>query len=92
MLVTPQTNRRNQNLAVVVGVVTVIVSAVLGCFYPWCWLGVALGPLAYWWIRRGCTRRMRVMAQPFPAVWEGILRSRVAYFNALDEEKQKRFR
>lgn len=35
---------------------------------------------------------MLVMGQPFPRVWEGILQSRVAYFNALDEEQKERFR
>ena len=92
MLVTPQTNRRNQYLAVAVAAATVIAFALLGWFFLWCWLGVALGPLAHWWIRRGCKRRVRVMGQPFPRVWEGVLRSRVAYFNALDEEQKKRFR
>lgn len=43
-------------------------------------------------MRRECKRRMQVMAEPFPRVWEGILQSRVAYFNALDEEQKKRFR
>ena len=92
MLVTPQTNRRNQHLAVAVAATTVLAFAVMGWFLPWCWLGVPLGPLVHWWIRRGCKRRMQVMAQPFPRVWEGVLRARVAYFNALDEEQQKRFR
>ena len=32
------------------------------------------------------------MAQPFPQVWEGILRSRVAYYNALSNEQRERFR
>jgi len=32
------------------------------------------------------------MAQPFPSVWETILQSRVAYFNALEEEQRERFR
>lgn len=32
------------------------------------------------------------MALPFPQVWEGILRSKVAYFNALSDEQQQRFR
>ena len=92
MLVTAQTNRKNQYLAVAVATATVIAFAVLGWFCPWCWLGVVLGPLAHWWMRRGCKRRVHVMAQPFPHVWEGVLRSRVAYFNALDEEQKKRFR
>ncbi len=92
MLVTAQTIRRNQYLAVAVATATVIAFAVLGWFCPWCWLGVVLGPLAHWWMRRGCKRRVQVMAQPFPQVWEGVLRSRVAYFNALNEEQKKRFR
>ena len=92
MLVTRQTNRKNQRLAIAVAVTTVFAFAVMGWFLPWFWLGVTLGPLAHWWIRRRCKRRMQVMAQPFPRVWEGVLRSRVTYFNALDEEQQKRFR
>ena len=32
------------------------------------------------------------MAQPFPQAWEGILRSRVAYFNALNDAQRDRFR
>jgi len=92
MLVTPQTNHRNQTLAIAVATTTVIVFGVLGLFFPWCWLGVGIGPIAYWWIRRRCQRRMHVMAQPFPRVWEGILRSRVAYFNALNSEQKERFR
>ena len=92
MLVTPKTNRANQHLALAIATATVIAFAVRSWFSPWCLLGLALGPLAHWWIRRGCKRRLRVMAQPFPPVWEGILRSRVAYFNALNEERRQRFR
>lgn len=92
MLVSPQTNRRNQCLAAAVSVALTTALAVLGWFYPWCWLGLALPPAVYWWMRRRCRRRLRVMAQPFPRVWEGILRSRVAYFNALNEQQQQRFR
>jgi Mlc titration factor MtfA (ptsG expression regulator) len=69
-----------------------IASAALGWFFPWCWLGIVLGPLAYRLVRRGCTRRMQVMTQRFPRVWEGVLRSRVAFFNALDEEQKSQFR
>ncbi len=92
MLVTPQINRHNQHMSIAVASATVATFAVLGWFFPWCWPGVVLGPLLYWWMRRDCKRRLHVMAQPFPSVWEGVLRSRVAYFNALDEMKQKRFR
>ncbi len=92
MLVTPQTNRKNQRLALTVAVATAIAFAVLGCFNPWNWLGLVLAPLAYWFLRRECKRRLRVMARPFPGEWERILGSRVAYFSALDEEKRERFR
>jgi Mlc titration factor MtfA (ptsG expression regulator) len=92
MLVTPQTNRKNQRLAAAVAATIVIASLALGWFFPPAWLGVVLGPAAYWWMRRECKRRLRVMAQPFPSVWETVLRSRVAYFNALDEEGKARFR
>ena len=71
----------------------IFLSGVLGSFLaPWWWLGLAAAPIAYWWMRRRCKRRLRVMAQPFPRVWEGVLRSRVAYFNALNTEQQERFR
>jgi len=92
MLVTAQTNRRNRTRAVVVATGTVIAFAVLGWFCIWWWLAVLWGPLVYWWMRRPCKRRLQVMARPFPPVWEGVLRSRVAYFNALDEEQKNRFR
>ncbi len=92
MLVTPLIDRKNQRVAVAFATATATVFALLGLLQPACWLGVALGPLAYWWIRRGCKRRLRAMAQPFPRVWEGILNSRVAYFNALDEQQKERFR
>ncbi|HYW79153.1 MAG TPA: zinc-dependent peptidase [Thermoguttaceae bacterium] len=92
MLVTAETNRRNRYLAVAFAASTVLAFAVLGWFYPWCWLGLVSGPLAYWWMRRGCRRRMRVMAQPFPRVWDTVLRSRVTYFNALNETQKDRFR
>ncbi len=75
-----------------VAAVTVIVSAALGAVIPVCWIGVVLGPVAYWWIRRRSKRRMQVMKQPFPRIWEQILQARVAYFNALDEKQKERFR
>jgi Mlc titration factor MtfA (ptsG expression regulator) len=92
MLVTAEIARRNRTVALTVAMGTASVFLVLGWFSPWCWLGVALGPPVYWWLRRGCRRRLQVMAQPFPPVWEGILRSRVAYFRALDDGQKARFR
>jgi Mlc titration factor MtfA (ptsG expression regulator) len=72
--------------------VTVVAASVLGFYCPWCFLGAALGPVVYWQLRRRCVRRRRVMAQPFPPVWETILLSKVAYFNALSDEQRERFR
>ncbi len=59
MLVTPQTNRKNQRLALTVAIVAAIAFAVLGWFNSWIWLGLLLGPLAYWFLRRECKRRLR---------------------------------
>ena len=92
MLVTPVNNRRNRQFARALATTTVIAAAVMGYFYLWCLTGVLLGPVAYWWARRICVRRVHVMAQPFPRVWEGILRLKVAYFNALSDEQRERFR
>ena len=93
MIVTPDINRRNHVTAIAFSLMVCVACAVLGWFYPWCWLGVVLAPVIYWWMRRRCVRRLRVMAQPFPQVWEGILQSRVAYFHALkDDEQRERFR
>jgi Mlc titration factor MtfA (ptsG expression regulator) len=92
MLVTPSTNRQNQNWAVTVAAGTLVAFATLGFFFPWYLSGLLLGPVVYWWCRRRNVRRLHVMKQPFPPVWEGILRSRVAYFNALGGEQRERFR
>jgi len=72
--------------------VIVVAAAALAYFNLWCLLGVLLGPVVYWWFRRRCVRRSRVMALPFPQVWEGTLRSTVAYFNGLSNEQRERFR
>jgi hypothetical protein len=92
MLVTPESNRKNQSLAVTFAFVTLFAFAALGFLHPLFFAGLLLGPVAYWWFRRRNVRRLHLMEQPFPTVWEGILRSRVAYFNALDEQQQDRFR
>jgi len=92
MFVTPTTNRRNRQHAIVLAVGWAMLMGGLSLFSRWWLLGMLLAPLVYRWCRRRCLRRMRVMAQPFPQVWEGVLRSRVAYFNALDDEQRNRFR
>jgi Mlc titration factor MtfA (ptsG expression regulator) len=92
MLVTPKQNRHNRQFALLLAALPVIAFAVLACFQPWCLPGVLLSVPAYFFYRRPCLRRMRVMRQDFPPPWEGTLRSRVAYFNTLNDEERERFR
>jgi Mlc titration factor MtfA (ptsG expression regulator) len=92
MLVTPDKNRHNQRLAVLLAALPVIVFGALACYWLWFLPGVLLSLPAYFFTRRQCVRRMQVMRQDFPPMWEAILRSRVAYFNALNEEDRDRFR
>ena len=92
MLVTPELNARNRREALIAAGLAAIAAAWLGWLFPVLWLLVGLSPLAYWWVRRRCLRRLTVMRQPFPAAWEAILRTHVAFFRALDETGQARFR
>ncbi|MDB5392078.1 MAG: hypothetical protein JWM11_7724 [Planctomycetaceae bacterium] len=54
--------------------------------------GSLLGAATYWFLRRKCRRRLAVMQQPFSAAREAILRSRVGFYQALDEPGKARFR
>jgi len=64
------------------------VSYVAGCLVA----GVLFGVGAGWLSRRKCRRRLRLMSRPFPADWEAILESRVAYYRALNPSNKERFR
>ena len=92
MLATPEGNRNNRRCAV--GVVALMIAAcgVAGWFAPPLLVLLALCPLVYWLLRRRCLRRLAAMRRPFPPHWEQILRSRVAFFQALDEQGKERFR
>jgi Mlc titration factor MtfA (ptsG expression regulator) len=92
MLVTQEVQRRNRRQALVASFLTALAAALLGWLSPVLWLLLGLSPVAYWWGRRRCVRRMAVMQQPFPDGWEQILRERVAFFNALDQTGKVRFR
>ncbi|HVP13886.1 MAG TPA: zinc-dependent peptidase [Phycisphaerae bacterium] len=92
MLVTPDLNARNHREALIAAGSVALAAAWLGWLFPVLWLLVGLGPLAYWRVRRRCLRRLAVMHQPFPAAWETILRSHVAFYRALDGAGQTRFR
>ena len=92
MLVTPENNRRNRNHALALAGVTAVASAVAGWFFPPVLLSLGLCPLIYWLARRRCLRRVRIMRQPFPASWELVLQSHVAFFRALPDHEKERFR
>lgn len=91
MLITPEINRENRRLAIVLAVIVSLATALLAFFKPFVFIFVLLGPFFYWLVRRRCLRRMEVMRRPFDPYWEGLLRSHVAYYNTLSETDKKRF-
>jgi MtfA peptidase len=92
MLVTAENNRRNRNHALGLAGVTAVAFAVAGWFFPPVLLFLGLCPLFYWLARRRCLRRLRIMRRPFPASWELVLQSHVAFFRALPDHEKERFR
>ena len=92
MLVTPEADRRNQRQALVAAGLVAWAAGLLGWLSPALWILLGLIPFTYWWVRRRYLHRMAVMQQPFPDQWEQILRTHVAFFEALDEAGKTRFR
>jgi Mlc titration factor MtfA (ptsG expression regulator) len=92
MLVTPEADHRNQRQALVAAGLVALTAIFLGSLSPALWILLGLSPFMYWWIRRRCLRRMTVMRLPFPDQWERILRTHVAFFEALDDAGKVRFR
>ena len=92
MLVTPDNNRRNRNHALTLVGVMALTSAVVGWFFPPALFSLGLCPLIYWLVRKRCLRRLRIMKQSFPAPWEQVLQSHVAFFRALPDPEKERFR
>ncbi len=92
MLITPESNRRNRRLAIVLAVLVAVVLGIIGYFRPPFLPSVLLGALVYWLARRRCLRRMEVMKRPFARDWEVILETHVAYYNALNDSDRERFR
>ncbi len=92
MLVTPESNRRNRNQALALAGVLAVTAAVAGWFCRPVLLSLGLCPLIYWLVRRRSLRRLRIMSQLFPASWEQVLQSRVAFFRALPDPEKERFR
>lgn len=92
MVVTQEMNRRNRNHAFALAAAMVVASVFAGWFWLPALFALGLCPLAYWLVRRRCIRRLRIMAQPFPAPWEQVLQSHVAFFRALPASDKERFR
>ena len=92
MLVTPERSRRNRKHAIALAGAMAVMSALAGWSYPPALLSLGLCPFIYWLVRRRCVRRLRIMEQPFPASWEQVLQSHVAFFRALPAHEKERFR
>ncbi|WP_145422436.1 zinc-dependent peptidase [Planctomycetes bacterium K23_9] len=92
MLVTPQSQRRNQRIALTAAIMAAVIIGVFAYFRPVVGFLLVLCPVIYWWIRRQTIRRDKVLAQPFPKAWERVLISQVEFFAALDETRRERFR
>jgi Mlc titration factor MtfA (ptsG expression regulator) len=91
-MVTPETNRRNRDLAFALAGGTAAVSLIAGWFFHPVLFCLCLSPFIYWLVRRRCLRRLRIMEQPFPDLWEQVLQSHVAFFRALPDPEKERFR
>ena len=92
MLVTPESNRRNRFHALMLAGVMAAASAIAGWFSSLALLLLTLCPFIYCLLRRRCLRRLKIMSQPFPASWEQILETHVAFFRALPGPEKERFR
>jgi Mlc titration factor MtfA (ptsG expression regulator) len=92
MLVTPERNRQNRDQAFALAGGTAAVSLIAGWFFHPALLFLGFSPFIYWLVRRRCARRLRIMEQPFPDLWEQVLQSHVAFFRALPAPEKERFR
>ena len=48
--------------------------------------------ISFRFLIRKYTRRKKILSRPFPQEWAEVLKSHVAYYNALDTDEQERFR
>ena len=92
MLVTPEISRRNRKHAFALAGVIAVMSGLTGWYWSPAFVFLCLCPFIYWLIRRRCIRRLRIMKQAFPAFWEQVLESHVAFFVALPADEKERFR
>ena len=92
MLVTEESNRRNQWHASIFAALALIIIILLALKWPGAILALPLAWGVYHLFRRRTLRRMEVVAEPFPEGWEDILQRNVAFYQALDEAGRERFR
>lgn len=92
MLISPEKNQRNQRVALIWSISLALLVLVLGCWNPLMFAGLGLCPFCYWINRQRCLRRLHVADQPWPSAWEQILDTHVAFFRALNNSDQERFR
>ena len=91
MIVTPESNRRNRNSALLAALLIIGVSIALCFVSPWWGLGIPIGFLVYAGLRRTTQRRLKRMGEPFPESWQAILVSDVVFYRSLTPEQQLRF-
>src|SRR5207249_3368722 len=91
MLVTPAIDRRSRTLSLGAAAL-VALSGLLGFFHPGLFALALLAIPTYFLLRRRVRRRLAVMRQPFPATHESILQRHVAFYRALNDAEQARFR
>jgi len=91
MLINTETDQRNRNVALVVSFIIAGVLCVIGFYRPLAFLGLPLAGLAHYFIRRKTRRRLQVIAEPFPDVWEATLQTHVAYYRNLADDQKVRF-
>lgn len=92
MLVTSEINRRNRNRALALAGMMAVTFLVASYFFPPLLLFLGFCPFAYWLVRRRCLRRRKIMGQAFPAAWEQVLQTHIAFFRALPDHEKTRFK
>lgn len=92
MLVTSESDQANRRWAIGISVALALLIAGFATVRPWALFALPLAWAVHWWMRRGTTRRLKVMASPFPDVWEAALQTHVVYYRMLDEEQREGFR
>ena len=92
MLVTEESNRSNQRHASAFATVVAVIIGLMALKWHLAVFALPLVGCVYHLLRRRTLRRIKIVAEPFPAVWEEVLQQNVVFYQALDEAGQERFR